>query len=65
MVASVPVLVKRSLSTQGTAAVNFSAASTSRRLVMAKVVPAAAASATAWATAGCPCPSTTGPNPRW
>ena len=64
-VASVPVLVNRIASMYPTAALTFSAASISRLVVMANVVPSAAASATADTTAGWPWPRITGPNPRW
>ncbi len=54
IVASVPVLENRMASGQSRALITFSAASTSRRWVMAKLVATPAASATASATAGSP-----------
>jgi hypothetical protein len=64
MVASVPVFVKRILSGHPRAAITFSAASTSRRWVMAKLVACVAASATALETASSPWPRMMGPKPH-
>ena len=61
MVASVPELTKRTISTEGTISMTISANSTSRRVGAPKDVPFSAARLTASTTAGWACPRMSGP----
>ena len=62
MVDSVPLLVMRTFSTEGTALQMRRAISTSRGLGMPKLVPDRAVSCTAAMTAGGACPRMAGPH---
>ena len=63
MVASVPVLTKRTVSPQGTASQMRLARRTVGSLMQWKVDPFPIWACTAWTIAGCACPRRSGPEP--